>query len=62
MALWQLPNEVTPPVRLSGEFPNIGAFWFRAFAYDAKRGLIATDGGGAGELRLWRVQTPARSA
>ena len=59
MALWQLPNEVTPPVRLSGEFPNIGAFWFRAFAYDAKRGLIATDGGGAGELRLWRVQMPA---
>jgi hypothetical protein len=59
MALWQLPNEATPPVRLSGEFPNIGAFWFRAFAYDAKRGLIATDGGRAGELRLWRVQMPA---
>jgi WD40 repeat protein len=59
MALWQVPNELTPPVRLSGQFSNTGAFWFRAYAYDAKRELLATDGGGAGELLLWRTQSPA---
>src|SRR5262249_47225533 len=28
MALWHVPGKLTPPVRLSGEFPNDGAFWF----------------------------------
>jgi len=54
MAMWYLPGADTAPVRLSGEFPNTGAYWTRAFAYDAARGLIATDGG-RGELQLWRT-------
>lgn len=61
MALWHLPSRHTPPVRLSGEFPNIAAFWLRVFAYDAQRGLIATDGG-AGQLRLWRMPALASTA
>ncbi len=60
MALWHLPGRHTPPVRLSGEFPNIAAFWLRVFAYDAQRGLIATDGG-MNQLRLWRAPTLAQT-
>jgi eukaryotic-like serine/threonine-protein kinase len=55
MALWHLPVEGAP-VRLSGQFPHINAFGSREFSLDAAHALIATDGGGAGELRLWRMQ------
>ena len=55
MGLWYLPDAISAPVRLSGEFPNASAWWMRAFAYDPARGLIASDGG-QGELLLWRVQ------
>jgi len=55
MGLWYLPDATTAPVRLSGELPNAGAFWMRAFAYRPAQGLIASDGG-KGNLFLWRVQ------
>lgn len=53
--LWYLPDATTAPVRLSGELPNEGAYWMRAFAYRPAQGLIASDGG-QGNLFLWRVQ------
>jgi WD40 repeat protein len=58
MSLWQLPGRLTPPVRVTAEFPNDGARWFRDTAFDAAHGLIATDGG-RGELRLWRMPKSA---
>ncbi len=55
MGLWYLPDAVTAPLRVTGEFPHANAWWLRAFGYDAKHGMIATDAG-QGELRLWRMQ------
>jgi len=58
MALWWLADAMTPPLSLNGQFPSRYA-WDRAFAYDAARGLVASDGG-LEELRLWRL--PQRAA
>ena len=56
MALWYLPDAITAPVRLTGEFPRYAdVWWLRSFGYDPASGLIATDAG-QGELRLWRTQ------
>jgi serine/threonine protein kinase len=56
MALWYLPDAISAPVRLTGEFPRYAnAWWLRAFGYDPASGLVATDAG-QGELRLWRTQ------
>ena len=60
MALWHLPDSGTAAQRLSGQFPHNSAWWLRAFAYAPGQGLIASDGG-QGELRLWRVQSEART-
>jgi WD40 repeat protein len=53
MALWWLADATTPPLSLNGQFPSRYA-WYRAFAYDAAHGLVASDGG-LEELRLWRL-------
>ena len=56
MGMWYLPDAVSAPVRLTGEFPgNADIWWLRSFAYHPTSGLIATDAG-QGELRLWRTQ------
>ncbi len=62
MALWHLPDSGTHAAqRLSNQFRTIPRWWLRAILPTRPgRSLIASDGG-QGELRLWRVQSEART-
>ena len=58
-SLWYLPDDASPPLRLSSTFPFVTT-WLprRPSAYDAAHGLVAIDGG-QGDVRLWRTRSLA---